>query len=215
MARLAGMDKLRRGSGRGQGGRDLAADMAALADAGDDDAPAHRCTQRDRGGKAVVESFGQAFEAADFGADHPAGDADIGRAGGDPWPGRLGDLRLGRGEDIGHRHRAAHPVRSSGGGVRRIDGLARRIARLVRRIDGMARKSPRPVRKIDSVENPLSRLRVQCAKMSCSAQPPRSSSTRCGKNSKLARASWSRPSRISIASSRSRSAWRWSTSEAA
>ena len=38
VARLGRMDELRRRAGRGEGGGDLARDMAALAHAGDDDA---------------------------------------------------------------------------------------------------------------------------------------------------------------------------------
>ena len=77
VAGLAGMDELRRGSGRGQGGGDLAADMAALADPGNDDPPAHRRAQPDCRAKPVVEPVGQRFEAADFGADHPPPDRDV------------------------------------------------------------------------------------------------------------------------------------------
>ena len=41
MAGLGRMDELRRRAGGGEGGGDLAGDMAALAHAGDDDAPGH------------------------------------------------------------------------------------------------------------------------------------------------------------------------------
>ena len=52
VARLAGMDELRRRAGRGEGRGDLARDMAALAHAADDDAARHRGEQLDRRGEA-------------------------------------------------------------------------------------------------------------------------------------------------------------------
>ncbi len=62
---------------------------------------------------------------------------------------------------------------------------------------------------------PLGDTRQLCAKMSVSSQPSRSSLARVGRNEKQASASSIRPSRKRRAVSLSRSACRWSTSEAA
>jgi len=58
-------------------GRDLAGDVPALADPGDDQPPARRRAKIDRDAKAGVESFGELFEPLDLGADDPAGDRNI------------------------------------------------------------------------------------------------------------------------------------------
>ena len=77
VARLDGMDELRRRAGRGEGRGDLAGDMAALAHAGDDDAPARRGASVDRSFESTVERFGEAFEPGDLGADDASGNGEV------------------------------------------------------------------------------------------------------------------------------------------
>ena len=80
VARLGGVDELRRRAGRGEGRGDLAGDMAALAHPGDDDAPAHGGARVDRSSERAVERFGEAFEPGDLGADDAAGNGEIARS---------------------------------------------------------------------------------------------------------------------------------------
>ena len=75
-----GVDKLRGRAGRGQGRRDLAGDVTALADTGDDDAPERRRASLDGLAKRAVERVRQAFEPANFGSDDASGDGQIGLA---------------------------------------------------------------------------------------------------------------------------------------
>ena len=77
-------------------------------------------------------------------------------------------------------------------------------------------RSMNPAAQPERPDRPSAGISIaQCAKMSSAPQPARSSSARVGRKAKQAWASSVRPSRASIASSRSCSAWRWSTSEAA
>ena len=55
VARLAGMDVVGGRAGRGEGGGDLAADMARLAHAGDDDPALRGCDELDGGDEALAE----------------------------------------------------------------------------------------------------------------------------------------------------------------
>ena len=77
MAGLGGVDELRRRAGRGEGRGDLAGDMAALADAGDDQPAARRRAEIESDAKGGVEGAGELFETVDLGANDPAGDRKI------------------------------------------------------------------------------------------------------------------------------------------
>ena len=77
MARLGGVDELRRSAGRGQGGGDLAGDMPALADAGDDQPAAGRGAQVERLSEGAVEGARELFQSLDLGADDPAGHREV------------------------------------------------------------------------------------------------------------------------------------------
>ena len=69
--------------------------------------------------------------------------------------------------------------------------------------------------KIGLEYGPVAAKRHEWAKMSSGAQPARSNFARSGRKWKQAAASSVRPSRASMTSSLSFSAWRWSTSDAA
>ena len=88
MARFGGMDEEGGRPGRGEGGGDLAADMTALADAGDDDPPGGGAECRDGFGKglgeAVVERLGEGDEAGALGLDGPPRGGRGARAGPSP-----------------------------------------------------------------------------------------------------------------------------------
>ena len=71
MGGFGGMHEVGRGAGAGEGGGDLARDVAGLADAGDDDAAAAGENQRDRPGKAGVEAVDQAGDGLRLDAQHP------------------------------------------------------------------------------------------------------------------------------------------------
>ncbi len=77
VARLGGMDELRRRAGRGEGRGDLARDMAALAHAGDDDAARHRRQEVDGPRECLVESGRKRLQTGDFGLEHAPGDGDV------------------------------------------------------------------------------------------------------------------------------------------
>ena len=64
VAGLGRMDVERRRAGRGQGGGDLARDVAALAHAADDDASGHAGQQLDDGGERAVDRRGQRCSAS-------------------------------------------------------------------------------------------------------------------------------------------------------
>ena len=69
MAGLGGVDKLRRRAGRGERRRDLAGDMPALADPGDDQPSARRRAEIECDAKGGVEGMGELFETLDLGAN--------------------------------------------------------------------------------------------------------------------------------------------------
>ena len=62
MAGVTAMHELRRGAGRGQGRRDLARDMCALADAGQNDPARGSLDQLDQRHEGAVEPGGQRFQ---------------------------------------------------------------------------------------------------------------------------------------------------------
>src|SRR5579863_3869909 len=66
------MNKLCRRAGRGQGGGDLASDMPAFADTGDDESPRRRSAQIERGAESTIERLGQLPQSVDFRLDHAA-----------------------------------------------------------------------------------------------------------------------------------------------
>ena len=74
VARFAGVDELRRRPCRGQGGGNLARDVTALADAGDDDPPASGGAKIDRRRESLAKRRRELFKPADFGPQHPPGD---------------------------------------------------------------------------------------------------------------------------------------------
>jgi hypothetical protein len=75
MIGLDRMDEIGRRSRRGQGGRDLGADMAALADAGDDDATGNRRQKRhrfrERRSQPILQRLGQGTETGGLDTNRP------------------------------------------------------------------------------------------------------------------------------------------------
>ena len=73
VAGLGGVDELRGRAGAGQRRCDLFGDMAGLADAGDNHAPACRNQQVDCLTKTIIKAVGQLLKRLGFGADDAAG----------------------------------------------------------------------------------------------------------------------------------------------
>ena len=75
----AGMDELRRSTGRGEGGGYLAPDMPALADARNDHPPPAICTRHrlNRLRKGEVDGTREGRKPLAFGLQHATGDRDV------------------------------------------------------------------------------------------------------------------------------------------
>ena len=149
VARLGGMDEQRRRAGRGEGRGDLARDMAALADAGDDE-PAARPRRTGRAPRRMRRrARRELLQPVDLGADHPARDGKVMRQ------------------------------------ARLLPAVARRRRKARERVVHNDRMPLRSLSAVGNTASPrrycggvASPLQAQCAKMSCSAQPSRSSRTR-------------------------------------
>ncbi len=76
MHRLGGMDEVGGGAGAGHGRRDLARDVARLADAGNDDPAGAGQDQRDRALEGAVDALGQCSYGRCFNAQDSAGQVD-------------------------------------------------------------------------------------------------------------------------------------------
>ena len=149
VARLGRMDELRRGAGRGQRRGDLARDMAAFADAGDDQPAAHRGAdiegERRKRRRASAPSCSR---PVDFGADHP--------------PRRPRCPAAAGGASPSSPQPASMPSCADDGDCSIPQST---VPRDRDHCSATAAHSPPAL--------------AQCAKMSCSAQPSRSSSARC------------------------------------
>jgi hypothetical protein len=74
MAGFGGVNELRRRPGRGEGRRDLARDVSALAHAGDGDPPLGRRKKVDRLGELSAQLVGKRCQAGNLGPEDLAGD---------------------------------------------------------------------------------------------------------------------------------------------
>jgi len=73
---LGGMDEIGRGSGAGQRGGELAADMARLAHAGDDHPAVAREDDLDRALELLADAGAEREHGVGFDAQHAAGEGD-------------------------------------------------------------------------------------------------------------------------------------------
>ena len=73
---FGGMHEVGRRAGAGEGGGDLASDVAGLADAGDDDAPGAGEDQFDGAHEAVVQPRAECLDGCGFDAQCLAGDGE-------------------------------------------------------------------------------------------------------------------------------------------
>ena len=190
MACLGGVHEVSRLAGRGEGGRDLAADMTGFADAGDDHAPCCLREQFHRFGKTAVDGVGQFGQGFGFAEDDP--------------PAGL-QHRLGIGGGCTHGSGGScHSIGVLSRGIVKSGGLLnccppapgsreRRASLQARHQGGRREGAPR---------------RGQCANMSFPVQPATSRRARTGRNSKHALASSVRPSRSSMPSSSALIRWR-------